>query len=390
MGLPDPRLMTFHDTFLSLEDACVCPRLLQPFRMSGPQEAASWGAGDGNSSKVTTHNFVCTSNCCLMVDVDLPTDVTVEAILGANVLQYLVSGWAATEMTDCAQDWKRLLCWHSAVGEHFFSKLRPQNVFHPHLRAHVEFHAGVLLHKQLSRPSAGSMPLAFFLESLGIKFAPAGDAPKAFWGSSTAGKSDHASTYNLFMHTSWGERVSPCTFVQDGGVYVLHSVCPFMGQKSRPCQQHLLVAGMGTVCNQHHTLDKPYGQALKAHAQNYMHLSTNQVRGTWNNDDVTVLNRPGFGRTVAEKCGFLFRGSEVYHHDQRQKLQLLGLPRFIPRALTEMQREELDPLEPMELCTYMRCEENLWKKSEWEKCNACEDAVRQGHMDFAKLVQKNL
>jgi hypothetical protein len=353
--------------------------------MSGPQEAASWGAGDGNSTTVTTHNFVRTSNCCLMVDVDLSTDVTVEAVLGANVLQHLVSGWAATNMTACAQDWKWLLCWYSAVGELFFSRLRPQNVFHPHLRAHVEFHAGLLLEKELSRRSAGSMPLATFLASLGINFAPASDVPKAFWGSSNAGKADHASTYNLFMHTSWGERVSPCTFSEDGGVYVLHSVCPFMEQKSRPCQQHLLVAGMGTVCNQYHPLEKKYGQALKSHAQSYMHLTHNQERGTWNTDDVTALNRPGFGRTVAEKCGFVFLGSEAYHCDPRQRLQLLGLPRFVPKLLVEKQRKELDP---MELCTYMRCEEYLWKKSEWEKCNACEDAVRQAHMDFAKLVQK--
>jgi hypothetical protein len=309
----------------------------------------------------------------------------VEAVLGANALQYLWSGWAATNMTSCAKDWKYLLCWYSAIGELFFSRLRPQNVFHPHLRAHVEFHAGVLLDKELSTRSLGSMPLATFLASLGIKFAPLSDVPKAFWGMSTAGKANHASTYNLFMHTAWGERVSPCTFSEDGGVYVLHSVCPFMDQKSRPCQQHLLVAGMGTVCNHYHPLEKKYGQALKSHAQCYMQLTDNQERGTWTAEDVSVLNRPGFGRMVAEKCGFVFLGSEAYHYDPRQRLQLLGLPRFVPQPVPQQQREKLDP---MELCSYMRCDEHWWKKEEWEKCNACEDAVRQAHVDFTMLVHK--
>ena len=384
MCLPDPRFMTIHDTLLSLEDACVCPRVLQPFRMSAPKEAVSWGNGDGNYAEVTIDNFVRTSNCCLMVDVDLSTDLTIEAVLGFNLFEYLESGWIATNMTACPKDWKYLLCWYSAVGELFFSRLRPQNVFHPHLRAHVEFHAGLLLGKEFSRRSTGSMPLATFLASLGINFAPTSHEPKKFWGSSKSANADHASTYNLFIHTSWGERVSPCMCTEDGGVYLLHSVCPFMDIKSKPCSQHLAVAGMGTLCNQYHPLEKKYGQALKAHAQTFLGLSHNQERGTWN-ADIKFLNRPGFGRLKAEACGFVFLGFESYHHDPRQKLQLFGLPRFVPKLLVEQEREQVDPTE---LCTYMACQEYLWKKSEWEKCNACDNAVRQAHIDFAKLVEK--
>ena len=88
---------------------------------------------------------------------------------------------------------------------------------------------------------------------------------------------------------------------------------------------------------------------------------------------------------VAEQCGFVHLGTEEYHYDPRQKLQLQGLSRFVPQVLTEQQRESLDP---MELCTYMDCQEAFWKKTECERCNACELAVRKAHIDFSKLVQQ--
>ena len=57
-----------------------------------------------------------------------------------------------------------------ALGFQFLTSLRPDNVAHPHLRAHLDFHIGLLLSVELVRNTWSQYSVRGFLAGCGIQF----------------------------------------------------------------------------------------------------------------------------------------------------------------------------------------------------------------------------
>ncbi len=112
-------------------------------------------------------------------------------------------------------------------------------------------------------------------------------------------------------------------------------------------------------------------------------MTANESRGTWSTGDLRKLETPGWGREVAAKCGFSDVTGGAYHSDSRQTLQLNGLPRLMPRLLSDAERENM---REDSLCGFAGCADNLFSVEEHDAVLTAESAVKQFHRDiFAAL-----
>ena len=379
--LPDPRYATLHDTFGYFREVRCVPKVHPPFASTWREEATTWGGADGDLRNTTPENMVQEAACCLVVDIFLDPRISLSGTLGNNFMDYIQSGLEHCRMDDMhsCEEWKQIR--FQCIGEQFLNRLRPVNVLHPHLRAQFEFHCGRLLDLVYYRREQDTCSLANFLQAVGIKFAGVEGYAPSLWSPLAQTQQDHSSAWNIYMSTSWGERVSPA--VWEGVAYCIHSVCPFAYYKKHPCLGNQKALGLGTVCHQWHPFEKKWGQALKAQAQAFLEVSANESRGSWSSGDPSKLENPGYGRQVAGKCGFSEVAGGAYHSDSRQTLQLNGLPRFMPRLMFEDQRKIM---REDSLCGFAACSEQLFSAEDLNAVLTAESAVKQFHRDICQAL----
>ena len=352
--VPPQHFMSCHDSYVLWSDAKMHPRILAPFRVGCAEVEVSWTNFTGYTREVTRETLVSEVNVCLVVRASIPEDLTLEALFGPGFLAnvrtcfqkfHVPLPWYCEEQIVGPRSGPGDINWHLAMspdysmcdmiqiqlqvlGLLFFAHLKPDNVCHPHVRPHADFHVGLLLSQVLGTQRLGRVTVRFFLEACGIKFiGGSGNWIKAELRMKTVYP-------GVYVHTAWGEKMM-VVYVRVWKQFLLiHVVCPQLHNKKFPCTNHEKIIGLGTICNAYHAMESHYGTQLKFHALRYCDFLQGTTVGTWNTDDAARITE-GYGRRVALACGLQTVPHEQYHPDPRQKLQLLCLPRFMPKLYSE-------------------------------------------------------
>ena len=98
-----------------------------------------------------------------------------------------------------------------ALGAELMATIRPDNVMHPHLRAHVEFMLGLFASVHLARGDSADVLLSEYLLGCGIQVEVA-DLSEPSWIAAIADAYNQrhenpVSVVRPMCHTSWGEKV---------------------------------------------------------------------------------------------------------------------------------------------------------------------------------------
>ena len=166
--MPDLARWVYHDAAVPAESALPAHRVLQPMRPSGGKLTAAWGNNDGNQIQVSLANLISEPHVFLKVPkANISYDLTLEELMGPSfsklaevflTAQLPLPWWMPKEWLKgvaLRPAWVPELDHESfsyysslqyqMLGGLVFSSVRPDCVFHPHLRCHMEYHCGRLL-----------------------------------------------------------------------------------------------------------------------------------------------------------------------------------------------------------------------------------------------------
>eukprot|EP00435_Cladocopium_sp_Y103_P025660 s590_g6.t1 len=187
--VPDAKYWYRHDAAVLAGDALTPARVLPVFRATARSVEAVWGGNDGERQNVSRATVISDTNCMLSASIRLPRKCkytladflscqVAESFLAAHIEQglnrpdWLLSRGApgctagAAWATD-DQAWMPQVSFQ-CLGNDMLSTLRPDNVFHPHLRCHVEFHIGLLLAQEIKLSRLTNTLVEDFLEGCGL------------------------------------------------------------------------------------------------------------------------------------------------------------------------------------------------------------------------------
>ena len=182
-----------HDALTPCGESSMTPRILQPLRPSSytVQDQGSWGADDGKAGNLTAENLVSDTHCFLCVEALIPKNLTLSHLLGPMVRRLPDSFHAAgfccpwwipehmikpghpilkTKAPEGDSLYYSETLEYQMLGALFMSALRPDNVMHPHLRCHFEFHVGKLLSLEIFRNTFYAVTVMDFLAGCGVQF----------------------------------------------------------------------------------------------------------------------------------------------------------------------------------------------------------------------------
>ena len=106
-------------------------------------------------------------------------------------------------------------------GAELMATIGPDNVVHPHLRAHVEFMLGLFASVHLARGDSAGVLLSEFLLGCGI-WVEVADLSEPSWVADAYNQrhKNPVSVVRPMCHTSWGAKVRPLAFRQKRQVAV--------------------------------------------------------------------------------------------------------------------------------------------------------------------------
>ena len=385
--LPDHQFWLYHDTCVPSETGLLYPRVLPPLRPSAPLFSGTWGCNDGQQYGVNRWNMIKETHVFLQADkvtrthrdrfgasvevvesgACIPEELFLEELLGNELRQKLLAAfrksrlpapwWLSSARGDVTRaddaasargdvtraddaeglpppppvtrDSETADCLaavqYQILGNLFLSSLRPENVFHPHLRGHFEYHVGRLLAVEMYFQATFRVAAIDFLEGCGVKFGVGGG-----WQQRMLEKRPRVvpALHSLNLHTAWGDKCRAQRYCDndEDRIWLVALGCQQQETKERRCESHLEVCGYGTVCNLRHSLTERHGRQLMFSALQYLDRQDMDVRGK---ADETGL---GFVATLLSALGYVCPANEQYHRNPERRFQLFKQPRWYPRS----------------------------------------------------------
>ena len=164
---------------------------------------------------------------------------------------------------------------YQMLGALFMSALRPDNVMHPHLRCHFEYHVGKLLSLEFLRNTLDAVTVLEFLSGCGVQFLEGSSG----WLQDKLSKRTKVGTeaLTLYAHSIWGAkcRVQRYIDVDADIIYMIATACHI----PKVCQNHLELCGYGCICNGYHSFTERYSRQLMFHALQYLGCEGVENRG---------------------------------------------------------------------------------------------------------------
>eukprot|EP00435_Cladocopium_sp_Y103_P013291 s597_g3.t1 len=432
--LPAQRYWYQHDAAVLAQVAMVLPRPLPCFRSSAHPTPCVWGNGDGKRGTVDRRNMIADTHIYVQVaGPHLPPDLSLQTVLGANFLHQFVAGlklcsiripeWllacidggASDSAVDVQEAQPRdasasdsavdavaqayVTKWlpqaiYQCLGASLMAVIRPDTVLHPHLRGHFELHMGLLLAKEM-RLKRLDTKLCLFLQGCGINFDTKGNSDE-HWLHNMLNRRSNAKQSGgkpaiptPALHSMWGEKLRPEWYYEKiyatelCGLYLVGLTCQEAFQTQHPCALHREFAGSGTICNQYHSFSKKHGLMLFFHVLQWLNCSGIGDRGT-----DSAKNDDSFVYTLCKELGFVpanSRSYQNYHKTPESRLQLLGLPRYLPchYSNTQVNKHSKDGLD--KFTTYpgaMKMRKNFLKE-DVERLSSIEEV----QVKVAKAIQ---
>ena len=351
-----------HDVYHDAADALSTPRALPVFRCSAACVNVLWGNGDGQPMDVTRDNIVTETHCCLVVDVPVPLTLTLQHVVGTRDWKKsfeeirmpppywtaaIASGFSAGAASGSSAGASASASGSSAgapatavatqvhlqaLGAEIMATLRPDNVMHPHLRAHVEFMLGVFASVHLVRRSADQISLVDFLAGCGVRVTGTTLSEDSWVNDNYERRHENPeSVVRPVCNTMWGEKTRPIAYPVDGGsrIYLVHDVCPFA-----KCELHKQVLGFGVLCCHWHAFNKKHGNMCTLAAQRYLKYQNIGEKGRTTRTERT----PQYFKNFLERLQMVAPvGTTADDADDR--VLLIGLPRWLPAFKSNLEVE---------------------------------------------------
>ena len=366
---PDYYYWNHHDAATTVADSVAAPRILQPFRTSAGAVDVNWGNNNGLSMEVSKTNCIQEAHSCVVVSkAAIPRDLMLSKLLGdceeklrkafeaAKMpcpfwLQSASCGAVAHEaassgaVADEAQirTGSETASYISAMqyrilGLLFLASLKPDNVMHPHLRCHFDFHVGKFLSVEVRRGTLSQVAVSEFMRGCGIIF----DTGAHGWLSEKLQKRMKTGTdlIGLHAHNLWGEKCRVQRYFDShvDTLYLIAVSCQNQDRNNLPCLNHLEICGYGTLCNCYHAVCEKYCRQLMIHALQYTLCHGVRKRGHFRDER---QEKEAFVYQVVGQMGFHSVENDEYHPNPDRRLQLFGLPRWLPRFYSDPVREKM-------------------------------------------------
>lgn len=404
-SLPDHAHWIQHDAAANVVSSSTLPRVLQPFRVSAGSVEGHWGKDNGSQIEVTRNNCVSECHCCYIVaDAKIPHDITLANLLTdvADQLQDAFPGcnlpipwWLAAAsrgamarevspepLPESSTEKHMHAMQYRILGGLLMSTLKPDNVMHPHLRCHFEYHVGKLLSLEILRNNLAKVLVSDFMRGCGIVFG-SGEG----WLEDKVRKRAKGGVrlHGLLVHSVWGEKCRVQRYLdvenEDDTIFLIPISCPNQDRNTLTCKNHFEVCGYGTVCNGYHGFAERYSRQLMFHALHYTQCKGVKRRG---HEDPESSDRGlGFVYELAGEMGLHCEQNEQYHSNPARRLRIFDLPRWVPRFFSEPVRSKMpgshfDHMPP--------CGRKCFLKEEIDQCYALEAMQRLRFLQFEKLV----
>ena len=350
--LPREHFWHEHDVYMKAVDALPTPRGLPCIRCTAGLCEVAWGDETGHPMNISRQASVAQTDCCLVVKVPVPSNMTLHEVLGTrswlesfeeNRLGrpfWLSGGTDAGGFSAHVSSLMRQIQLQS-LGAEILATIRPDSVMHPHLRSHVEFMLGLFASVHLARGDAGEVRLLDFLLGCGIQARET--PPGQGWICANYEKrhKSPASTIRPMCHTLWGEKTRPIGYPSaDPGaapiLYLVHDPCPF-----RNCENHKQMMGFGTLCPYWHGFSKPHGNACTFAALRFLKCRRIGNKGQCTREEGVSQ----YLKEFLEQVGFVApQGTTAEDADDR--VLLVSLPRWLP-AFQKSESPDSGPLVPL-------------------------------------------
>ena len=122
---------------------------------------------------------------------------------------------------------------YQMLGALFMSALRPDNVMHPHLRCHFEFHVGKLLSLEFFRNTFYAVTVMDFLAGCGVQFKDGSG-----WLEEKLLKRTRVGTdaLTLYAHSIWGEKCRVQRYIDADAdiIYLIATALSYSENVSKP------------------------------------------------------------------------------------------------------------------------------------------------------------
>ena len=397
-SLPDHMHWIQHDAAVNVESGLTLPRVLQPFRVSASTVEGHWGNDNGSQLEVTRENCVSECHCCFIAaDAKLPYDITLAHLLtDAFPACNLPLPWwlpvptrgamaraeASKPLQESPTEKHMYAIQYRVLGGLLLSTLKPDNVMHPHLRCHFEYHVGKLLSLEIFRNSLGNVLVSDFMRGCGIVFGTGSG-----WLEAKVRKRAAAGVplHGLLVHTVWGEKCRVQRYLdpenEDDTIFLIPTSCPNQDRNNLPCKNHFEMCGYGSLCNGYHGFSERYSRQLMFHALHYTEcrgVARRGRAGPEGND-----RGLGFVYEMAGEMGLHCEQNEQYHSNPERRLRIFDLPRWLPRFYGVDVRNRLpgshfDHMAP--------CGRKCFLKEDIDRCHSVEEMQRKRFIEFEKLV----
>ena len=365
--MPAPRLWYEHDAAVLAQDALPTPRPLPCVRASAPPAPCFWGNGDGIRGNVNRRNMIAETHVYLQPhETKLPESLSLDDVLGNNFLDHSVRGFhdckipvpvwllaaaaekeatasdsaVDAELSECAdylRKWVPQII-YQCLGAALMAVIRPDNVMHPHVRSHFELHMGFLVAKEI-RLQRMTAKLYAFMRGCGVRFETCLEETDHWLQRMIRKRKANTKVVpTISLHSMWGEKLRPQCYSERTKATELHAIylvglaCQDAYQTKHPCKLHREFAGCGTICNQYHALSKRHSLLLFFHVLQYLRCESIGSRGKdyQERDD-------GFVYTLSRELNLEPPATKSYHANPLCRLQLFGLPRFLPLYCSDVQ-----------------------------------------------------
>ena len=363
-----------HDALSPCSESAVAPRILQPFRSSSFHIDGTWGQNDGKPGNLRPENLVSEPHGFLHVEAPLPSALTLSQLMGPMMRRLADSYHAAgfgcpwwvprteirarhpifdTKVPEGDSLYYSETLEYQMLGALFMSAFRPDNVMHPHLRCHFEFHVGKLLAVEIYRGTLDAVTVVDFMAGCGVCFT----AGEGGWLEEKLEKRKKVGTepLTLYAHCMWGAkcRVQRYIDAEVDIIYMIPSACHI----HKVCANHLQLCGYGCICNGYHGFTERYARQLMFHALQYLGCAGVESRGL--QDAARGADDLGFAYDLMGQLGLHCPKNEQYHVNPDRRLQLFHLPKWAPKFLGEIARankppEELETWPPCQMACFLK------------------------------------
>ena len=350
--VPDMPHCQDHDSYVDASEALPFPRALPFCRCSAAEVEAAWGNQDGHPREVTRENQVTEINSCLDCPIPIPQGMKLNHFLGSvdwfqSFLQsrlgtaWWAPGSAGASTGPANQDQTpqptdiQVQIHFQALGAEIMQAIRPDNVFHPALRPHLELHLGMFASIHVQRNDLDRTDVHQFLWGCGIKTRRVASYQTS-WVRDVHSKRETAPkslAKRPMCHTLWGEKRRAQGFYVDNEleIYLVHEPCP----QQPNCTNHQVLCGFGTLCNCWHGFNRRHSRALSLGAQRYLDYSQIGDKGK---DKPEGIN--SYLREFLQEIGYCAPVG-TYSEDGDDRLLLHGLPRWLPNMMDSKEAQKL-------------------------------------------------